>query len=164
MKNALTEALAEAGVDFVAIFASSGLSATQKQIDKDPRFTCIHPSNEGEGVAICAGAWLAGKRPALLMENSGLLLSAYQLMRLNAANEVPVLMVLDIRGGPGEANWWAMPLGWSMEPVLNSLRVQYLIANTAADVATYVPRLVHSMLHSKYPVALALRRGIELEA
>ncbi|MCC7487112.1 MAG: hypothetical protein IT529_19240 [Burkholderiales bacterium] len=163
MKNALTEALAEAGVDFVCVFPSSGMSATQKEIDGDPRFTCIYPSNEGEGAAICAGAWLAGKRPALLMENSGMLLSAYQLMRLNAAYDVPLLMVLDHRGGPGEGNWWAMPLGWSMTPVLDALRVPWLMADTAADVATFVPRLVRSMLHSKYPVALILRRGIGLE-
>ncbi len=163
MTNALTEALAAAGVNFVASFPSSGMSATQKQIDEDPRFDSVFPSNEGEGVAICAGAWLGGKRPALLMENSGLLLSAYQLMRLNAANEVPLLMVLDYRGDIGEGNWWAVPLGWSTESVLTALRVPYAIADNAADVTTHVPRLVLSMLHTKCPVCLILRRGIVLE-
>lgn len=163
MANALVEALATAGVDFVASFASSGMSASQKQVDKDPRFQCVFPSNEGEGMAICAGAYLAGRKPAILMENSGFLLSAYQLMRLHAANEVPVLMVLDHRGGFGEGNWWAVPLGWSTEPALDALRIPHAMADTAADVTRLLPRMVKSMLHTKVPACLILRRGIELE-
>lgn len=162
-KNVLVEALAEAGVDFVSVFPSSGLSMTQKQIDRDSRFTCIFPSNEGEGVAICAGAWLAGRRTALLTENSGMLLSAYQLMRLNAAYDVPILLIIDHRGGPDEGSWWAMPLGWSMTPVLDALRIPWTKVYTGEEVHKYVPLLVTSMLQSKTPTALILPRKIDLE-
>lgn len=163
MANALVEALAAGGVDFVAAFASSGMSKSQQQIEQDPRFDTVFPSNEGEGVAICAGAYLAGRKPAILMENSGFLLSAYQLMRLHAANEIPVLMVLDHRGGFGEGNWWAVPLGWSTQPALDALRIPHAMADTAADVTRLVPGMVKSMLHTKVPCCLILRRGIELE-
>lgn len=163
MKNALVEALADAGVDFVAAFPSSSLSATQRRISEDARFQCIFTSNEGEGVAICGGAWLAGKRPALVMENSGLSMVTYQIIRLNAAFEMPLLMVLDYRGDLGDGNWWAVPFGWTMEPLLDALRIPYAIAETRDQLAGLAARCMRTTLHSKYPAALVLRYGMELE-
>ncbi len=163
MANALVEALAGAKVDFVSAFPSSSLSGTQRLISEDKRFQCVFPSNEGEGAAICAGAWLAGKRPALVMENSGLSMVVYPIIRLNAAFEVPLLMVLDYRGDLGDGNWWAVPFGWTTEPLLDALRVPYAIAQTADELAPLAARLMRTTLHSKYPAALILRYGMALE-
>ena len=163
MANLLVEALAGAGIDFVAAFPSSSLSHTEKLIEADSRFQCIFPSNEGEGVAICGGAWLAGKRPALIMENSGLSMVTYQIIRLNAAFEVPLLMVLDYRGDLGDGNWWAVPFGWTTPPLLDALRVPYAIAERPQQLAELAARLTRTSLHSKYPAALILRYGMDLE-
>jgi sulfopyruvate decarboxylase subunit alpha len=162
MANALVEALAAAGVDFVAAFPSSSLSATEKLIEKDQRFHCVFPSNEGEGVAICGGAWLAGKRPALIMENSGLSMVTYQVIRLNAAFEVPLLMILDYRGDLGDGNWWAVPFGWTTTPLFDALRIPYAIAQTSQELPALASRLMRTSLHSKYPAALLVRYGMDL--
>lgn len=163
MANTLIEALASAGINFVAAFPSSSLSATEQMIEADSRFRCVFPSNEGEGVAICGGAWMAGLRPALVMENSGLSMTTYQVIRLNAAFEVPLLMVLDYRGDLGDGNWWAVPFGWTTPPLLDSLRIPYAIAERPEELTDKVGRLVRTALHSKYPAALILRYGMELE-
>jgi sulfopyruvate decarboxylase TPP-binding subunit len=88
MSNPLIGTLAAAGIDFVAAFPSSSMSQTERQLESDPRFDCVFASNEGEAVGICGGAWLGGKRPVLLLENSGLSLAVYQIVRLNAAFDV----------------------------------------------------------------------------
>lgn len=163
MTVSLADGLAAAGVDFVAAFPSSTMSPAQRRIEADPRFQCVFPSNEGEGVAICAGAWLAGKRPAIVMENSGLSVIPYQIVRLNAAFEVPLLIVLDYRGDIGDGNWWAVPFGWSAEPLLDALRVPYAIAERAEDIDALLARLMRTTLHSKYPAALLLRYGISVD-
>ncbi len=64
-------------------------------------------TNEGEGVAICAGAWLAGKMPAIILETSGILLSTYALMRCHATFGIPILMLSTYRGGLGDQEWYA---------------------------------------------------------
>ncbi|PWT89135.1 MAG: sulfopyruvate decarboxylase [Proteobacteria bacterium] len=163
MANELIEALAGAGINFVAAFPSSSLSSTEKLIEADSRFRCVFPSNEGEGVAICGGAWMAGKRPALIMENSGLSMIAYQVIRLNAAFEVPLLLVLDYRGDLGDGNWWAVPFGWTTPPLLDALRIPYTIAERKEELTDKVDRLARTAFHSKYPAALVLRYGMELE-
>ena len=163
MANVLVEALAAAGVDFVAAFPSSSLSAAERLIEHDARFQCIFPSNEGEGVAICGGAWMAGRTPALIMENSGLSMVTYQIVRLNAAFDVPLLMVMDYRGDHGDGNWWAVPFGWSKRPLLDALRIPYAIAERPEELHELTARLVRTSLHSKYPAALVLRYGMSLE-
>ena len=163
MSNALIEGLAAAGIDFVAAFPSSSMSETERQIESDRRFECVFPSNEGEAVGICGGAWLGGKRPVLLMENSGLSLITYQLVRLNAAFDVPLLMVMDYRGDLGDGNWWAVPFGWTAIPLLESLRIPHAIAQRPQDLGDLIARLVRTSLHSKYPAALLLRYGMDIE-
>lgn len=163
MSMSLADGLAAAGVDFVAAFPSSTMSPAQRRIAEDARFQCVFPSNEGEGVAICAGAWMAGKRPALIMENSGLSVIPYQIVRLNAAFEVPLLIVLDYRGDIGDGNWWAVPFGWSAEPLLGALRVPYAIASSLEEIPPLLARLMRTSLHSKYPAALLLRYGMNVE-
>jgi sulfopyruvate decarboxylase subunit alpha len=163
MSNSLIEALAAAGIDFVAAFPSSSMSETERQIEADNRFECVFASNEGEAVGICGGAWLGGKRPVLLMENSGLSMITYQITRLNAAFEVPLLMVMDYRGDLGDGNWWAVPFGWTTVPLLDALRIPYAVAERPQDLHGLVARLMRTSLHSKYPAALLLRYGMDLE-
>ena len=61
---------------------SSGLplaltgATLQAWLAKSQRFTTVPVTNEGEGVAICAGAWLAGNMPVIVLETSGILLVA----------------------------------------------------------------------------------------
>jgi sulfopyruvate decarboxylase subunit alpha len=163
MSNILIDALAAAGIDFVAAFPSSSMSETEREIEADQRFECVFASNEGEAVGICGGAWLGGKRPVLLMENSGLSMVIYQLIRLNAAFDVPLLMVMDFRGDLGDGNWWAVPFGWTTVPLLDSLRIPFAIAESPQELSGLVARLMRTSLHSKYPTALLLRYGMDLE-
>ena len=79
-------ALADAGFDFAATLPADQLHALQAWVSKSQRFQTVAVTNEGEGVAICAGAWLAGKMPVIILETSGILLSTYALMALAIRN------------------------------------------------------------------------------
>lgn len=61
----------------------------------------VMAANEGDGDAICAGAWLGGRRPVLLMQNSGLGNAVSPLTSLNAIFRIPVLGFVSLRGEPG---------------------------------------------------------------
>jgi phosphonopyruvate decarboxylase len=58
-------------------------------------------ANEGDAVAICAGASLGGKKPVVLMQNSGLGNAVSPLTSLNAIFNIPVLGFVSLRGEPG---------------------------------------------------------------
>ncbi len=119
--------LKDAGVTVVCYLPDSLLKELYPALDQDPDIRTIPVTNEGEGAAICGGVWLSGKKAALVMENSGLRASIEPLARMGLGAGIPVTMLMSYRGDLGENNWWAIPHGQTMEPLLQALRIPYRI-------------------------------------
>jgi len=62
----------------------------------------VAAANEGDAVAVAAGASLAGRKGVALMQNSGLTNATSPLTSLNAIFRLPVLGFVSLRGEPGE--------------------------------------------------------------
>src|SRR5437764_14825905 len=127
-------ALADAGFDFAAMLPATQLHALQSWLLESNRFTSVMASNEGEGVAICAGAWMAGKMPVIVLETSGILLSTYALMRCNATFGIPILMLSTYRGGLGDQEWYAVHTVAVLPQLLQSLRIPSKVVQSASEV------------------------------
>jgi len=117
--------LKAAGVSVVCYLPDSLLKELYPALDRDPDIRTIRVTNEGEGASICGGIWLSGKRAALVMENSGLRASIEPLARMGMGAGIPVIMIMSHRGDLGENNWWAIPHGMTMEPLLQAMRIPY---------------------------------------
>jgi sulfopyruvate decarboxylase subunit alpha len=126
--------LKRAGVSVVCYLPDSLLKELYPALDADPDIRTIRVTNEGEGAAICGGIWLSGKRAALVMENSGLRAAIEPLARMGLGAGIPVVMVMSYRGALGENNWWAIPHGMTMEPLLQAMRIPYRIVEEEARV------------------------------
>jgi phosphonopyruvate decarboxylase len=61
----------------------------------------IAANNEGEAVAIAAGAALAGRKPVVMFQNSGLGNAVSPLTSLNYPFRIPLLLIVTHRGQPG---------------------------------------------------------------
>lgn len=61
----------------------------------------VMSANEGDAVAVCAGASLAGQKAVVLMQNSGLTNAVSPLTSLNYSFKIPVLGFVSLRGEPG---------------------------------------------------------------
>lgn len=61
----------------------------------------VAAANEGDAVAVAAGAWLGGRKSVVLMQNSGLTNATSPLTSLNAVFRIPVLGFVSLRGEPG---------------------------------------------------------------
>lgn len=125
--DAVIRGLKKAGVSVVCYLPDSLFKELYPAIDADPELRAIQVTNEGEGVAICGGVFLSGKRAVMIMENSGLRASVEHLARLGLGSGIPVVMLMSYRGELGENNWWAIPHGITMEPVLDALRIPYRV-------------------------------------
>jgi phosphonopyruvate decarboxylase len=62
----------------------------------------IMAANEGEAVAIAAGASLGGKKSVVLMQNSGLTNATSPLVSLIHPFQIPILGFVSLRGEPGQ--------------------------------------------------------------
>lgn len=64
----------------------------------------VMAANEGDAVAICAGAQVTGRKTVVLMQNSGLGNAVSPLTSLNQVFKIPVLGFVSLRGEPGVAD------------------------------------------------------------
>lgn len=64
-------------------------------------FTYIAAADEGSAVAVCAGAFLGGKKPVVIMQNSGLANAVSPLTSLIYTFRIPVLGFVSVRGDTG---------------------------------------------------------------
>ena len=158
--DAVIRGLKRAGVSIVCYLPDSLFKELYPALDADPDLRTIPVTNEGEGAAICGGVFLSGKRAVLVMENSGLRASVEQLARMGLGAGIPVVMMMSYRGDLGENNWWAIPHGITMEPVLQALRIPYRVVREEAAIETAIADAYASAYASYYHAAVALGGSI----
>ena len=94
--------LRKAGIDFVATLPDEKVVELIKTVKRDSAITHIQLSREEEGIGICAGAYLTGKRCALIIQNGGLLNSCNALTSTSLMFEIPVLLLVYYAGDIGD--------------------------------------------------------------
>ncbi|MXN64650.1 phosphonopyruvate decarboxylase [Stappia sp. GBMRC 2046] len=89
------------GIDFYAGVPCSFLTPLMNAVIGAPNARYVGATSEGEAVAIAAGAWLAGRKTAVMCQNSGLGNAVNPLTSLNWPARIPTLMIVTWRGEPG---------------------------------------------------------------
>lgn len=150
------DALRSAGFDFAVTLPATQLHTLQGQLSEHPDFTHVAVTNEAEGCAIAAGAWLGGRMPVIIVETSGILLSTYALLRVHATFGVPLLLMSTYRGGLGEQEWYAVHTGAAFPDLLKTLRVPCHIISSVSEVETVIKEARSTLDASLHPLSLVL--------
>ena len=122
---AVYQGMKRAGINFVTSVPCVNLQELLALVGGDPEIIHVPVTREEEGVGICAGAWMAGQRPALLMQNSGLGNSINALASLNILYGIPLLMIISHRGGKGEPVIGQVPMGRLTVPLLDAMAIPH---------------------------------------
>lgn len=154
------EGLKRAGISVCCYLPDSWLAPLESRVAQGEDFISIPVVNEGEGVAICAGVWLGGKRAVMLMENSGVRVACEELARLGLGQGVPVFMIMPFRGDVGDGHAWAQPHAWTMAPVLDALRADYRVIRREDEIIPGIVASTKTMAASKNHVALIIGREL----
>lgn len=93
------EELKKLGYDFYSGVPCSFLKDLINYAINDCNY--VMAANEGDAVAIAAGAHLGGRKSVVLMQNSGLTNATSPLTSLNYSFRLPVLGFVSLRGEPG---------------------------------------------------------------
>jgi len=153
---AVIDGLKRAGVDFVSLMPDSDFAVLQERVVNDPDFTYVPVSNEAIGVGVCVGAWLSGKRPALLVPTSGLLVAAWPLTSLCMAWSLPLLLLIPYRGDIGDAFWLMGPYKDTTEPLLKVLNAPYSVISKNEEISSAIVDAQGSTISWQRPVAVLL--------
>jgi len=117
----ILEQLKKAGIDLVASLPDQWLGELIKQCEADPAITHIRLAREDDGVGICAGAWLGGRKAALVCQNSGVLLAVNALGGIAFHHQIPLLVIAAHRGHFDDNQYYQMYKGRICEPVLKAM-------------------------------------------
>lgn len=96
--EAFKDELKRLGFDFFTGVPCSILAGIIEALDKD----YIPSVREDTAIGLAAGAYLGGKKPCVLMQNSGLGYSLNVLSSLNLIYDIPVLLLVSYRGFRGK--------------------------------------------------------------
>jgi sulfopyruvate decarboxylase subunit alpha len=130
----------QSGINFVVSLPCVNLGKIMKMVDSDKDMIHIPVTREEEGFGICAGAYMAGKNPGILMQNSGLGNSINALASLYELYKLPVMMIISHRGTEGEFMSAQVPMGKATPKILDALEIPYFNPKTPDEALKIIPR------------------------
>ena len=92
-------------------------------------------TREEEAFGIAAGLYLGGHKPTVMLQSSGLGNSLNALTSLVIPYQIPMLIVISMRGDAGEWNDAQVPMGRAVRPILDALGMPHATAETAESTA-----------------------------
>jgi len=150
--------LKEHGCDFFTGVPDTTLQAVFSRLEHDKSYTYVPAVCEPIAVGLAVGAWLGGRKPVVLMQNSGFALATNALASLVQLYEVPLLLVIGWRGYKLDSPEHFL-LGKSMLDLLSALEIPWSIME-AESIPTNVRQAMTLMLEVKKPMALLVRPGV----
>ncbi len=104
----------------------------------------ILATREEEAFGIAAGLYLGGRRPSVMLQSSGLGNSINALTTLVIPYQIPMLIVVSMRGDDGEWNAAQTPMGRSVRPILDAIGVPHVTVSPEAGGETAVADVVRA--------------------
>ena len=136
---AVCDGVHAAGIRDVVYVPDNPLSYVLR--DFETRFSDVRlllATREEEAFGVAAGLYLGGKLPAVMLQSSGLGNSLNALTSLLIPYQIPVLMVISMRGDLGEWNSAQVPMGRAVRAILDAIDIPHVTVESAATTAETV--------------------------
>lgn len=155
--SSIIAALKAASIEYVValpdITTSDGLLWP---LSRDPDLKLVRLCKEDEGVSVCAGLAVSGKRSVLLMQNTGYLDSVNAIRAIGVEFQRPICMIVGLLGKepnlkPSKSARYAVRL---MEPLIDVMGVDRIGIEADDDVVALAPAIARAFESSKPMVAL----------
>jgi len=151
--------LKEKGFNFFTGVPCSILKGVINYLSEAPDVPYVPATREDEAIGIATGAYLAGKRPVVLMQNSGLGNSIGTLASLVLLYEIPLLLLISWRGYQGKDAPEHLIMGKSTVKLLEDIGVPTQILPKEKTEET-ISDTVKMMEERSLPTAIIVRRGV----
>ncbi|RMF83561.1 MAG: sulfopyruvate decarboxylase subunit alpha [Nitrospinota bacterium] len=154
--EAIVEELKAGGIEYIAYVPDAVLQHVLERMEKDPFFRLIPTAREEEGIGVISGAYLGGKRGAMLLQSSGLGNSVNTLASLNVPHQIPLLILVSQRGELEEFNICQVPMGRAVRPIFDALGILHFTLQREEEIRKRVQGAIFSAYSTRLPVALIL--------
>ncbi|MEJ2682845.1 MAG: sulfopyruvate decarboxylase subunit beta [Candidatus Sulfobium sp.] len=135
----LIDILKKTGVDFTASLPCEKIKGLLTMVGQE--FFHVPLTREEEGVGICAGAALAGKRPAMFVQSSGVGNMINALLSLTVFYELPLAVFVSRRGIYKEKIEAQVPMGERLPGILGGAALRHTAIDSKDDLGLVKARL-----------------------
>lgn len=153
------ERLRGEGFDFFTGVPCSLLSGLISALEQEDGINYLPAVREDAAVGLCTGAYMAGKLPVLLMQNSGLGYSLNAFTSLNLIYKIPMLVIMSWRGHGGKDAPEHIIMGDVNEALLNTVDMQYSVL-TPENEAEVLAQALQTIREEKLPYTLLVKKGL----
>ena len=149
--------LQEVGFDFFTGVPDSTLGGIIATLIEQRAY--VPAVREDEAVGMAAGAFMGGKVPVVLMQNSGLGTSLNALISLNLIYRQPCLLLISWRGHDGKDAPEHLVMGQVMTRLLDLVRIPHrtLGAETVREDIGWAAQV---FMKQRIPAALLIQKGM----
>lgn len=151
----LYETLKLQGIKQVSMVPDAGHANLIRLCEADSEMKLIRLTTEEEGVALAVGAWLGGDKHVLLMQSSGVGNCINMLSMINVC-QVPLPMLITMRGDWGEFNPWQVPMGRATQAVLEEMGTLVSRADHVEDLVPLAEGTLRIAYNTLRPAALLI--------
>jgi sulfopyruvate decarboxylase subunit alpha len=154
----IVSGIKQAGINLIATLPDINLAQLLRAVEEDPDLQHVPLCREEEGIGICAGAYLVGKKCAAIMQNGGFFNSNNAIVSTLLQYQIPLLLMIYYAGDVGDRTFSTS--GSLTQPVLQALGMRYYIMRETADAPELIKRAQILAEDSKKPVALLLTKEV----
>ena len=152
----MADVLRRNGIRLFATVPDYIVTQVLEHLWSDSQCRVVTVCREEEGLGLLSGAFMAGRRGALIMQNSGLGNCVNTLGSLNVASQIPVVLVMSHRGDLGEFNPAQVPVGQAAERILDALDIRHIMPRSIPDLEAQADGLIKLGYTRSLPVAFIL--------
>ena len=158
-QDSMFDALKSRGIELVAYVPDAGHSILIEKARQDNEIEDVVLTTEEEGVALCTGAWLGGKRSVLLMQSSGVG-NCVNMFSLQRMARTPLVVLVTMRGEYAEFNPWQIPMGSATEQAFKLCQFQVERVERAEEAAETVEAAIEMAYGSDIAIAVLLSQKL----
>src|SRR3954453_23087451 len=155
----IADELASCEVRLVASLPDNWLMGLIGIIEADERFVHVRVNREESAIGLCSGAYMGALGSAALMGASGFMTVVYAITKINYTYEIPLFLMLTLRGGIGDHHKHHASNSLYLRPVLDAIDMPYRIIDDPGDIPS-ISRCYHHTRTFSRPMAVIFTRDL----
>jgi sulfopyruvate decarboxylase subunit alpha len=154
----ILQGLRQAGINLIATLPDVNLADLLSEVEEAPGIVHVPLCREEEGIGICAGAYLVGKKCAAIMQNGGFFNSSNAIISTLLQYQIPLLLLIYYAGDIGDRTFSTS--GSMTEPLLQAMGIRSYVLRDPSQAAEAIKRAQILAEDSRRPVALLLTKEV----
>ena len=155
----LHQLLRQQDVRQVSFVPDAGHTSLIKLCEADGAMRAVRLTSEQEGIALAVGAWLGGHKSVLLMQSSGVG-NCINMLSMLSVCQIPLTMLVTMRGDWAEFNPWQVPMGRASKAVLEEMGVLVNRADREDDIVPLAEGALRIAYNTLRPTAVLISQRL----